>query len=175
MDLRYAAGQRICLLFAADKNRNIRKRAQKGSYRRAGQIGDQMTAGIGGAGEGMAQSNGGRGGNKQGLIAAMGDGRGEGELFQRVRARLRAQVGEDIFNSWFARLELEEIVDGKVHLSVPTRFLCSWILSNYADKILDVFKTEIPDVTRLHLTVRVNGQPIKKLEKPAEITAEPES
>lgn len=134
-----------------------------------------MTAGIGGAGEGMVQSNGGRGGNKQGLIAAMGDERGEGELFQRVRARLRAQVGEDIFNSWFARLELEEIVDDKAHLSVPTRFLCSWIQSNYADKILEVFKSENAEIGRLHLTVRVNGQPTKKLEKPAEIAAEPEA
>ena len=101
--------------------------------------------------------------------------RSDGELFQRIRARLRAQVGEDIFNSWFARLELEEIVDDRVHLSVPTRFLCSWIQSNYSDKILDVFRTEAPGVARLHLTVRVNGQPIKKLEKPADAVAEPEA
>ncbi len=134
-----------------------------------------MAAGIGGAGEGMGQTNGGRSGNKQGLIAAMGDGRSEGELFQRVRARLRAQVGEDIFNSWFARLELEEIVDGKAHLSVPTRFLCSWIQSNYADKILEVFKSENSEIGRLHLTVRVNGQPVKKIEKAAEIAVEPEA
>ena len=28
------------------------------------------------------------------------------EMFQRVRARLRAAIGEDSFNSWFTRLEL---------------------------------------------------------------------
>jgi hypothetical protein len=33
------------------------------------------------------------------------------ELFQRVRARLRAAVGEDVFNSWFTRLDLEEVVE----------------------------------------------------------------
>ena len=59
----------------------------------------------------------------------MGEERSEAELFQRVRARLRAQVGEDVFNSWFARLELEEIVDDKAHLSVPTRFLMSSTIS----------------------------------------------
>ena len=32
---------------------------------------------------------------------------GPQELFQRVRSRLRAAVGEDVFTSWFARLELE--------------------------------------------------------------------
>src|SRR6187551_1114918 len=128
-----------------------------------------MTAGIGGAGETIGRKQGERDGHNKGLIAAMGEGRGEGELFQRIRARLRAQVGEDIFNSWFARLELEEFVDDRVHLSVPTRFLCSWIQSNYSDKILDVFRTEAPQVARLHLTVRVNGQPIKKLEKPTDL------
>jgi chromosomal replication initiator protein len=134
-----------------------------------------MAAGIGGAGEGIVQSNGGRGGNNKGLIAAMGEERSEAELFQRVRARLRAQVGEDVFNSWFARLELEEIVDDKAHLSVPTRFLCSWIQSNYSDKILETFKSENPGIGRLHLTVRVNGQARPRLEKTAEIVAEPEA
>src|SRR3569833_2899303 len=85
-------------------------------------------------------------------------GRTESELLQRVRARLRAAVGEDVFNTWFARLELEEIVDDKAHLSVPTRFLMSWIQSNYADKIVETFKAENPLIARLHLTVRVNGQ-----------------
>jgi chromosomal replication initiator protein len=81
------------------------------------------------------------------------------ELFARIRARLRAAVGEDVFNSWFARLELEELMDDLAHLSVPTRFLCSWIQSNYAEKILDAFKAEAASVKRLHFTVRVNGQP----------------
>jgi chromosomal replication initiator protein len=83
---------------------------------------------------------------------------GTNELFQRVRARLKAAVGEDVFNSWFARLELEEIVDDLAHLSVPTRFLCSWVQSNYAEKILDAFRAEVSELTRLHFTVRVNGQ-----------------
>jgi chromosomal replication initiator protein len=134
-----------------------------------------MAAGIGGAGESAVQSNNGRGGNNKGLMAAMGEERSEAELFQRVRARLRAQVGEDVFNSWFARLELEEIIDDKAHLSVPTRFLMSWIQSNYADKIVETFKAENPLIARLHLTVRVNGQARPRLEKPAEPVAEPEA
>jgi len=99
---------------------------------------------------------------------------GEQELFQRVRARLRAGVGEDVFTSWFARLELEELVDDVAHLSVPTRFLCSWIQSNYAERIVEAFRTETPAVARLHLTVRVNGQARPRLTPLAEpATAEP--
>jgi chromosomal replication initiator protein len=80
------------------------------------------------------------------------------ELFGRVQARLRAGVGEDVFNSWFVRLELEEIVEDLAHLSVPTRFLGSWIQSNYAERILEAFRAEAPYIVRLHFTVRVNGQ-----------------
>ena len=80
------------------------------------------------------------------------------QVWLRVRARLRAAVGEDVFTSWFARLELEEVVGDLAHLSVPTRFLCSWIQSNYVEKILEAFKSEDQSIGRLHLTVRVNGQ-----------------
>jgi len=100
------------------------------------------------------------------------------ELFQRVRARLRAAVGEDVFNSWFTRLELEEIVDDVVHLSVPTRFLCSWVQSNYGEKILAAFQAELPGTGRVHITVRVNGQArptLQKSEPVAAIAAEPET
>src|SRR6185312_1156964 len=112
------------------------------------------------------------GGARPAAASVPSAGRTESELLQRVRARLRAAVGEDVFNSWFARLELEEIVDDKAHLSVPTRFLCSWIQSNYAEKILDTFKTESPDVTRLHFTVRVNGQARPRLNPPVEVLPE---
>ncbi len=98
---------------------------------------------------------------------AKGSGKGfsdsSNDMFQRVRARMRAAVGEDVYNSWFARLELEELVDDLAHLSVPTRFLCSWVQSNYADMILAAFRAELPDLNRLHFTVRVNGQPRPKL------------
>lgn len=80
------------------------------------------------------------------------------ELWIRVRARLKAAVGEDVFTSWFARLELEEIVDDLVHLSAPTRFLCSWVQSNYADRIVEAFRNDVAEAARLQVTMRVNGQ-----------------
>ncbi|WEJ33250.1 chromosomal replication initiator protein DnaA [Devosia sp. SD17-2] len=80
------------------------------------------------------------------------------ELWNRVRARLKTAVGEDVFASWFARLELEELVDDLVHLSAPTRFLCSWVQSNYADRIVEAFRHDVPEAGRLQVTMRVNGQ-----------------
>ncbi|HTM76208.1 MAG TPA: chromosomal replication initiator protein DnaA, partial [Devosia sp.] len=80
------------------------------------------------------------------------------DLWNRVRARLKASVGEDVFTSWFARLELEEIVEDLAHLSAPTRFLCSWVQSNYADRILEAFRQDSDAIGRLQVTLRVNGQ-----------------
>jgi chromosomal replication initiator protein len=85
------------------------------------------------------------------------------DLFTRVRARLKTTVGEDVFNSWFARMELEETIDDLAHLSVPTRFLAAWIQSNYNDRILEAFRAETKDIKRLHYTVRVNGAPRPRL------------
>lgn len=96
------------------------------------------------------------------------------EVWTRTQARLKATVGEDVFTSWFARMELEEIVDDLAHVSVPTRFLSSWIQSNYAETILEAVAKECKNITQLHFTVRVNGQACPRIGQPAEVVQEPE-
>lgn len=95
------------------------------------------------------------------------------DLWMRVRARLKAAVGEDVFTSWFARLELEELVGDLVHLSAPTRFLCSWVQSNYSDRIVEAFRHDIADAARLQVTLRVNGQARPRLAPAPVVAAEP--
>ncbi|VAW21325.1 Chromosomal replication initiator protein DnaA [hydrothermal vent metagenome] len=88
----------------------------------------------------------------------------------RIKARLRAAVGERVFTSWFSRLELAEVVDDLAHISAPTPFLCSWVQSNYSQVILEAFGAEKLKVARLHFTVRVNGHSqslVSPAEKPA--------
>ena len=87
------------------------------------------------------------------------DGLDRRDLWARVRARIKAGVGEDVFTSWFARLELDDLADGVVHLSAPTRFLCSWVQSNYSDRILEAFRQDEPSVERIQVALRVAGQP----------------
>ena len=55
--------------------------------------------------------------------------------WDRVRRRLRAELGDDVFSSWFGRLELSGLSGETAHLSVPTRFLKSWIQSHYIDRL----------------------------------------
>src|ERR1700690_1118198 len=74
--------------------------------------------------------------------------------WSRVKGRLRAEVGDDVYSSWFARMDLEAIDEGTVRLSVPTRFLKSWIQSHYAERVLACWQAEAAKVGRIELIVR---------------------
>src|SRR6266704_3141729 len=76
------------------------------------------------------------------------------ERWSRVKQRLRAEVGDDIFSSWFARMDLDGLDDDVVRLSVPTRFLKSWIQAHYAERVLACWKSEQPLVRRIEVSVR---------------------
>jgi len=76
------------------------------------------------------------------------------ERWERVKSRLRAEVGEEIFQSWFARMDLDRIADATAHLSVPTRFLKSWIQSHYIERLLTCWQSEDSEVQKLDVSVR---------------------
>ena len=76
------------------------------------------------------------------------------ESWSRVKAHLRTEVGDDVYSSWFARMDLEAIEEGAVRLSVPTRFLKSWIQSHYAERVLACWQAQEDKVTRVELIVR---------------------
>ena len=78
----------------------------------------------------------------------------EAETWARVKRRLRAELGEEVFTSWFGRLELEAIAEGCAYLTVPTRFLKSWIEANYGDRVLSVYRTETPAMKSISIGVR---------------------
>src|ERR1044072_9582216 len=77
----------------------------------------------------------------------------EQERWSRVKGRLKAEVGDDIFSSWFARMDLEGVEKDTARLSVPTRFLKSWIQSHYSDRLLRCWQAEEHCVQRIELTV----------------------
>ena len=76
------------------------------------------------------------------------------DRWSRVKGRLKAEVGDDIFSSWFARMDLEAVENETVRLSVPTRFLKSWVQSHYSDRVLSCWQAEEGTVQRIELTVR---------------------
>lgn len=81
------------------------------------------------------------------------------EEWDRIKVRLRAELGEDVFTSWFARVEMERIVDETVHLSVPTRFLKNWLQSRYRDRLLVLFGESFGSVHQIEFSVRSAMRP----------------
>lgn len=76
------------------------------------------------------------------------------ENWARIQGRLRAELGEDVFSSWFGRVELDALNAKTLHLSVPTRFLKNWLQSHYRDRLMVCSKNEFPDITRIEFRVR---------------------
>ncbi len=89
--------------------------------------------------------------------------------WQRVKLRLKAELGDDVFSSWFASLEFDHAQEALVFLSAPTKFLKSWIQSHYADRILELWARERPGVRRVEIAVR---SPVRARQTP-EAAAEP--
>ncbi len=74
--------------------------------------------------------------------------------FERVKAQLKARLGNDVYSSWFGRMKLAEATRGLVRLSVPTAFLRQWINSHYLDLIADLWKESDPSVLKVEIVVR---------------------
>ena len=75
------------------------------------------------------------------------------DQWRRVRARLQAELGEATFNSWFKQIDLIGVGDGRVMLSVPTRFIRNWIVSHYADRLSKLWADEDADFARVEILV----------------------
>ena len=71
-----------------------------------------------------------------------------------IARRLREEYGEDVFTSWFQGVALERLDDGVAFLSVPTRFLKTWIQAHYAERITALFAEHDPEISRLSISVR---------------------
>lgn len=89
------------------------------------------------------------------------------EVFSRVRAKLSAQVGQEVFTSWFGRLKLQSMSKSVVRLSVPTAFLKSWINNKYLDQITSLFQEEDPNILKVEITVRSATRPTRPANEPA--------
>ncbi len=78
--------------------------------------------------------------------------------WERVKQRLRVELGDAVYNSWFTRLELDRIENRNLHLTVPTRFLKSWVQSHYASRIRSRVATEFKTIESVLIDVRSSAR-----------------
>ena len=80
-----------------------------------------------------------------------------GDLPEAIGRRLRAELGEEVFTSWFGRLALDRIADGTAEFSVPTKFLKTWIVQHYQERLLTIVAAEMPEVTTVSVVIRTSA------------------
>ena len=89
-------------------------------------------------------------------------------IWQRVQRRLRAELGEDVYASWFKCLELVDQDGSVISLSVPTKFLRNWIQQHFLERIAAHFTRELGNPIRISIALRSAGaRPAAKLEAKA--------
>jgi len=89
------------------------------------------------------------------------------QSWERIGQRLRAELGEDLYSSWFARMEAERLEGGRLVASVPTRFLRNWIEAHYADRLQRICEVELGPLDAVSIRVRVcGGMPARAAEPP---------
>ena len=93
-----------------------------------------------------------------------------------MRSRLKSTLGEEVYTSWFACMQLDAVAGEGVRLSVPTRFLKSSIQTHYADSLDALWREEVPTLKQVDLVVRsaVARMPLRPVgEQPAAPAAAP--
>ena len=73
--------------------------------------------------------------------------------WNEVLEKLKTTFGKDIYESWIKNVNLKKEFNHYVVLSVPTRFVRDWIVSRYADKILDIIKKFKQSIQRIEFLI----------------------
>jgi len=73
--------------------------------------------------------------------------------WNEVLEKLKKTFGNDIYESWLKNVNLKKEFNHYIILSAPTRFVRDWIVSRYADKILDIIKTFKKSIQRIEFLI----------------------
>ena len=80
-------------------------------------------------------------------------GQGSPSDWGRVLGRMRREVGETAYRSWFGSMTVERVDSGEGVIAVPTRFLRDWVTTHYADRLLALWRLENQAVRRISFVV----------------------
>ena len=90
------------------------------------------------------------------IITALKDNGDLKKNWSEVQLKLKEVYGIDVYKSWIQNVEAKDIHHNSLTLIVKTRFVRDWIVSHYADKILDFFQKLDSSVTRIQFEIHEN-------------------
>jgi len=82
--------------------------------------------------------------------------------WNEVLKKFKQTFGSDIYESWIKNINLKKEYNHYLVLSAPTRFVRDWIVSRYADKILDIIKLFKKSIQRIEFLIEENQEKTHK-------------
>jgi chromosomal replication initiator protein len=73
--------------------------------------------------------------------------------WHRVLGQLKEEIGETAYRSWLAPINVERVDGGEAVIAAPARLYRDWVASNYADRILALWRAENRQVKRVSIVV----------------------
>ena len=71
----------------------------------------------------------------------------------RVCDRLRKEIGDKAFKTWFGEVELGKLETGKLRLYAPTRFVRDWVARHYGDRVLAYWQAVHAEVSSVEVNL----------------------
>ena len=84
--------------------------------------------------------------------------------WNEVLKNIKTTFGNDIYESWIRNINLKKEFNHYVVLTAPTRFVRDWIVSRYADKILDIIKTFKKSIQRIEFFIEESKEKSDKID-----------
>ena len=88
--------------------------------------------------------------------------------WDKVQLSLQKKFGRDIFESWIKKISLNKEYNNYLILSTPTKFVRDWIVSRYADKILDIIKDFKKTINRIEFVINEEDKNSKTQDLPTQ-------
>ena len=73
--------------------------------------------------------------------------------WDRVKVRLKDEVGDAAYRSWLRPITLHGMTDDAVKLALPTRFMRDWVNTHYAERIRTLWGAENPAIRNVEIVV----------------------
>ena len=73
--------------------------------------------------------------------------------WHKLITNFKSSFGNDVYNSWIRNINLKKEFNHYIILSAPTRFVRDWVVSRYADKMLDTIKDFKKSIERIEFII----------------------
>jgi len=72
----------------------------------------------------------------------------------QICGQLKTEFGETAYDSWLKPLTLGSFSDGIMNICVPTRFMKSWVITYYSERIRKIWENKNPNIKSINFVVK---------------------